>query len=60
MGDIVVGVYYKPSQEEKFDKAFYRQLKVTSQSQALVLRRNMNQPDICWKTYTAQEIPAEH
>jgi len=38
MGDTVVGVYCRPpDQEEEADEAFYRQLKVASQSQALVL-----------------------
>ena len=38
MGDTVVGVYYRPpDQEEEVDEAFYRQLEVASQSQALVL-----------------------
>jgi len=35
MGDTVVSVYNRPSdQEEEVDEAFYRQLKVASQSQA--------------------------
>ncbi|GAB0206949.1 hypothetical protein GRJ2_003160500 [Grus japonensis] len=38
MGGTVVGVYYRPpDQEEEVDEAFYRQLEVTSQSQALVV-----------------------
>jgi len=33
MGDITVVVYYRPpDQDEKVDEAFYRQLKVASQS----------------------------
>lgn len=33
MGDSVVGVYYRPpEQEKKIDEAFYRQLEVASQS----------------------------
>jgi len=33
-----MGIYYRPpDQEEEADEAFYRQLKVASQSQALVL-----------------------
>ena len=47
-GDNVVGVYYRPpDQEEEVDEAFYRQLKVASQSQALVLMGDFNHPDIC-------------
>jgi len=41
MGDAVVGVYY-------------RQMKVASQSQALVLTGDFNHPDICWKDHTAR------
>jgi len=42
-----VGVYYRsPDQEEEADEAFYRQLKVASQSQALVLVGDFNHPDI--------------
>ena len=38
MGDITVGVYYRPpDQEEEIAEAFYRQLQAASQSQALVL-----------------------
>jgi len=37
MGDITVGVYYRPpDQEEEVDEAFHRQLQAASQSQALV------------------------
>ncbi|GAB0206503.1 hypothetical protein GRJ2_003115900 [Grus japonensis] len=50
MGDTVVGVYYRPpDQEEEVDEAFYRQLEVASRSQALVLMGDFNCPDICWK-----------
>jgi len=35
MGDAVVGVYYRPSdQEEEVNEAFYRKMNVASQSQA--------------------------
>jgi len=55
MGDVIVGVYYRPpDQEEEVNEAFYRQLKVALQSQALVLMRDFNQPDICWKDHTAR------
>ncbi|GAB0208991.1 hypothetical protein GRJ2_003364800 [Grus japonensis] len=51
MGDTVVGVYYRPpDQEEEVDEAFYRQLEVASRSQALVLMGDINHPDICWKS----------
>jgi len=45
MGDVVVGVYCRtPDQDEEADEAFYRQLKVTSQSQALVLVGELQPP----------------
>ena len=55
MGDTVVGVYYRPpDQEEEVDEAFHKQLKVASQSQALVLMGDFNYPDICWKSNVAR------
>ncbi|GAB0182838.1 hypothetical protein GRJ2_000749100 [Grus japonensis] len=55
MGDTVVGVYYRPpDQEEEVDEAFYRQLEVASQSQALVLMGDFKHPDICWKNNMAR------
>ncbi|GAB0206587.1 hypothetical protein GRJ2_003124300 [Grus japonensis] len=55
MGDTVVGVYYRPpDQEEEVDEAFCRQLIVASRSQALVLMGDFNHPDICWKDNTAR------
>jgi len=55
MGDIIVGVYYRPpDQEEEVDEAFYRQLKVPSQSQTLVFMGDFNHPDICWEDHTAR------
>jgi len=54
-GGIIVGVYYRPpDQEEEIDEAFYRQLKVASQSQALVLVGDFNHPDISWEYHTAR------
>ena len=48
MGDTVVGVYYRPpDQEEEVDETFYKQLEVASQSQALVLLGDFSYPDIC-------------
>ena len=52
MGDTVVGVCYRPPDQEA-DEAFYRQLEVASQSQALVLMGDFHLPDICWKSNTA-------
>ncbi|GAB0204077.1 mitochondrial enolase superfamily member 1 [Grus japonensis] len=48
-----------PDQEEEVDEAFYRQLEVASQSQALVLMGDFNHPDICWKVFTAKIGPQE-
>jgi len=57
MGDIIVGVYYRPpDQEEEVDEAFYKQLKAVSQSQALVLMGDFNHPDISWEDHTARHM----
>jgi len=57
MGDIIVGVYYRPpDQEEEVDEVFYKQLKVVSQSQALVLVGDFNHPDISWEDHAARHI----
>jgi len=51
-----VGVYYRPPDpEEEADEAFYRQLKVASQSQALLLMGDFNHPDISWEDHTARQ-----
>ena len=48
-------VYYRPlDQEEEVDKAFHRQLKVASQSQALVLMRDFNYANIYMNSDTAR------
>ncbi|PKU46235.1 hypothetical protein llap_3459 [Limosa lapponica baueri] len=55
--DTVVGVYYRPpDQDGEVDEAFYNQLQVTLQSQALVLVGDFNHPDICWRGYTAKHL----
>jgi len=60
MGDTVVGVYYRPpDQEEKIDEAFYRQLKVASQSQALILMGDCNHADNCWRDHTARHTQSK-
>jgi len=57
MGDFIVGVYYRPpDQEKEEDEAFYKQLKAASQSQALVLLGDFSHPDISWKDHTARHI----
>ncbi|PKU28282.1 glycerol kinase [Limosa lapponica baueri] len=57
MGDTVVGVYYRPpDQDGEADEALYRQLKVALQSQALVLLGDFNHPDTCWEGYTARHV----
>ncbi|GAB0206764.1 mitochondrial enolase superfamily member 1 [Grus japonensis] len=45
-----------PDQEEEVDEAFYRQLEVASESEALVLMGDINHPDICWKGNTAMQV----
>ncbi|PKU41873.1 rna-directed dna polymerase from mobile element jockey-like [Limosa lapponica baueri] len=60
MGDTVVGVYYRPpDQDGEVDEAFYNQLQVAPQSQALVLVGDFNYPDICWKGYTVTNIQSK-
>lgn len=53
-GDSVLSVYYRAhDQQEEANEAFYNQLEVSSQSQALVLMGDFNHPDIRWKNNTA-------
>ncbi|PKU35647.1 glycerol kinase [Limosa lapponica baueri] len=57
MRDTVLGAYYRPPyQDGEADEAFYRQLKVVSQSQAFVLMGDFNHPDIPWEGYTARHL----
>jgi len=50
-------MYYRPpDQEEEVDEAFYKQLKVASQSQALVLMGDFNHPDIIWEDHIARHM----
>jgi len=57
MGDVIVSVYYRPpDQEEEVDEAFYKQLKVPSQSLALVLMGDFNHLDIRWEDHTARHM----
>ena len=52
-GDTAVGVCYRPpDQAEEVDEAFYGQLRVASQSQALVVASDFNFPDVCWKDHS--------
>jgi len=54
MGDTVVSVYYRPpDQDWKVVEAFYRQVIAASQLQALVIVRDFDYPDICWKVCSA-------
>ncbi|PKU46943.1 glycerol kinase [Limosa lapponica baueri] len=48
-----------PDQDGEVDEAFYNQLQVALQSQALVLVGDFNYPDICWKGYTARNIQSK-
>jgi len=55
MGNTVVDVYYRPpDQDKEVDEAFHRQLKVASQSQALVFMVDFNHPDIWWEDHIAR------
>ncbi|PKU37237.1 rna-directed dna polymerase from mobile element jockey-like [Limosa lapponica baueri] len=45
-----------PDQDGEVNEAFYSQLKVASQSQALVLMGDFNHPGICWEGYTARHL----
>jgi len=47
---------WPPDQEEEVDEAFYRQLQVASQSQALFLMGDFNHPDITWEDHTARQV----
>ena len=50
-----MGVYHRsPDQAEEVSEAFYRQLKVASRSEALVLVGDFNHPDICWEDHTGR------
>jgi len=49
-GDITVGVCYRTfNQEDREDEAVYRQIGTASHSQALVLIRDFNHPNIFWR-----------
>ncbi|KAJ7397045.1 mitochondrial fission process protein 1 [Pitangus sulphuratus] len=49
--DTVVGICYRPpKQEDEVDEAFYKQLEVVSESQALVLMGDFKFPDIVWRS----------
>jgi len=53
--DIMVGVCYRPpSQDEETDNIFYKKLGEVSQSLPIILMREFNLPDVCWK-YNAVE-----
>jgi len=52
MDGIIVGVYYRPPDQE--EEIFCRHLKAASQSQALVVMGDFNHPDICWEDHTAR------
>jgi len=53
--DILLRICYRPSnQDEEVDEVFCKRLAEVSQSLALVLIRNFNLPDTCWKYNTAE------
>lgn len=52
-GQLVIGVDYRqPDQGETVDEDFLLQLREASCSQALILMRDFNHPDMCWKDHT--------
>ncbi|GAB0205345.1 hypothetical protein GRJ2_003000100 [Grus japonensis] len=54
-GDIIAGVCYRPpDQGDQADEALCRQIGAASRSQALVLMRDFNHPDICWRDNAAE------
>ena len=52
VGDIVVGVCFRPPEQEAEDEAFIRQLEEASCLQATVLTGDFNPCDICWRHST--------
>ena len=54
--NILVGLCYRPpNQDEETDEAFYKQLAEVVPLSALLLMRDLNFPEICWKYNTAQK-----
>lgn len=54
MVDIVVGVCYKPpNQEKEVEGTLFGQLQEASCSQTLVLMGDFNRPGICWNSHAA-------
>lgn len=50
-----MGVHYGPAdQEEQVDEAFYGQLEMALQPQALVALGDLNHTDACWRDNMAQ------
>lgn len=55
MGDSIVGDCYRlPEGQEETVEVLYRQLKLASQSQTLVVMENFNHLDICWRNHTVR------
>jgi len=53
--DILLGICYRPpNQDEEVDEIVYKSLAEVSQSLVLVLVRDFNLLDICWKYNTAE------
>lgn len=61
MGDTVVGVYYRPpNQDKEVDDALYRQLIATSQLKALVIMGELRRcllNGLLSQPFTVQEVP---
>ncbi|KAK4818860.1 hypothetical protein QYF61_020079 [Mycteria americana] len=52
-GNFLVGVYYRPFNQGEVDEEFVLQLQEALHMQALILIRDINYPNICWKSSTA-------
>jgi len=53
--DILLGICYRPpNQDEEVDEVLCKRLAEVSQLLALVLVRDLNSPDVCWKYNTAE------
>ncbi|PKU28688.1 dtw domain-containing protein 2 [Limosa lapponica baueri] len=59
-GEVTVGVGYRPpDQDNRADKALYRQIGAALCSQTVVLTVDFNHPSVCWKDNTAGHKPTK-
>lgn len=52
-GDVMVGVYYRPPDQEEVEEEFFKQLTKSSKAQGVVVMGDFNSPDSCWENNTA-------